>query len=348
MEISNEEVNVGSSFDSIFSRVNDVAKTIQNKKTLYDRAGSISSGGTLATDRLEGALDAMVNRMNASVSSWYTDDDGNIIFEAADGSSAMKLSGDGFVIADGKKENGDWRWRTAGNGKGLVADTITAGYLSADRIQASSITANKLASDVGANLDLESNKSIHLMVKDVVDGRLDYKMRIDALNGTFITDPMQRLEFKAVFTRDGQNVTYDYEDRIEWYIDGDIYEPASMNISVDMARIKKDSVEIECRLIIPVPSGKQDKYGNDIMVDRMFFDTVTVATTVNRANIDVYVTSNHPYVQMYDPNGSGELKPDWSSVPLVLRPAVFIDSVLISDYARYGVQVLWSKMSAKG
>lgn len=76
----------------------------------------------------------MVTKIGASVSSWYTDDNGNIVFETADGTSAMRLTGDGFTIADGKNSRGEWKWRTAATGKGIVADSITTGYLSADRI----------------------------------------------------------------------------------------------------------------------------------------------------------------------------------------------------------------------
>lgn len=49
----------------------------------------------------------------------------------------------------------------------MTADEIIAGFLSADRIEAGSITVNKLNSDVASSLDLSSNESIRLIVEDI-------------------------------------------------------------------------------------------------------------------------------------------------------------------------------------
>jgi hypothetical protein len=57
-----------------------------------------------------------------------------MVFESADGKSAMMISGNGFMLAASKDQYGDWVWRTAGTGEGLVADVITAGTLNADRV----------------------------------------------------------------------------------------------------------------------------------------------------------------------------------------------------------------------
>lgn len=168
VEITNEEVNISASFDSIFNRITTIADLIQQKQSIFDRAKALTSAGSLKTDRLNGAIDIMMTKLMSSTSNWYTDDNGNIIFETADGKSAMRLCGDGFMIADGKKDDGSWNWRTCSTGKGIVADTITTGYLSADVIEARSITANKLASDVGESLDLSSNQSVTQRVEDQI------------------------------------------------------------------------------------------------------------------------------------------------------------------------------------
>ena len=112
VEITNEEVSISSSFDSIFSRITSIADVIQQKQTIFERAEALHSDGSLATDRLSGAIDLLTTQLTSSVSSWYTDDNGNIIFESVDGSSAMQLCGEGFMIASGKNEDGSWNWRT--------------------------------------------------------------------------------------------------------------------------------------------------------------------------------------------------------------------------------------------
>ena len=94
----------------------------------------------------------------------------------------MKLCGEGFMIANQKNDDGSWDWRTFGTGEGFSADLIVAGFLSADRIQSHSITANHLAADVGQSLDLSSNTSIRLSVQEAVDvASADMRADIDSI-----------------------------------------------------------------------------------------------------------------------------------------------------------------------
>ena len=90
----------------------------------------------------------------------------------------MKLCGEGFMIANEKNDDGSWDWRTFGTGEGFTADLIVTGFLSADRIQAHSITANHLALDVGQSLDLSSNKTINLTVETIVDKAVGYHVEM--------------------------------------------------------------------------------------------------------------------------------------------------------------------------
>ena len=62
------------------------------------------------------------------------------------------------LIADEKGSDGSWKWKTAIDGNGIYGSEIVT----------RSITANKLASDVGQSLDLSSNKSITQTVSNNV------------------------------------------------------------------------------------------------------------------------------------------------------------------------------------
>lgn len=62
------------------------------------------------------------------------------------------------LIADEKGSDGSWKWKTALDGNGIYGSEIVT----------HSITANKLASDVGQSLDLSSNKSITQTVENNV------------------------------------------------------------------------------------------------------------------------------------------------------------------------------------
>lgn len=121
--ISNDALDIGGkTLESILSRINEIAALIDQKNALYERARAIGKDGSIPMKRLEGTIDVLKTRLSSSVSNWYTDDNGNIVLESLDGKSAMKLCGDGFMIAHGKNEQDNWDWRTFGTGEGFTAD----------------------------------------------------------------------------------------------------------------------------------------------------------------------------------------------------------------------------------
>lgn len=153
VEISNDDLSiVGKSFDSILGRITQLADMIDQKTSLIDRAGVIGQDGTISITNLEGQIDLLKNKLISSTSNWYTDDNGNIIFLSVNGRSAMMLSGEGFMIANGKTADGEWNWRTFGTGEGFTADLITAGTISADRIKTGSIGVSKLSADLAETI----------------------------------------------------------------------------------------------------------------------------------------------------------------------------------------------------
>ncbi len=206
--ISNDLTSVGSlSLDSVIARITGIAETLNNKKALYDRSKAISEDGSIPAKRLEGMIDVLKTRLSSATSNWYTDDQGNLILAAANGSSIMKLCGEGFMIAYEKDDNGDWLWRTFGTGEGFTADLIVAGFLSADRIQAHTITANHLASDVGQSLDLSSNQSIRLTVEETVDASIGYRLEIYTDRGEVLSEHVRETTLKARVWHGNEEVT---------------------------------------------------------------------------------------------------------------------------------------------
>ena len=132
VEIQTDELNIQSkSFSSFLGRITDAAQIVKDQQTIYDRAKALSKDGTFGTDKLNGVIDILQNRLLSTKSNWSTDDNGNIIFVSADESNAMMLCGTGFMVANGKTQSGDWNWRTFGSGEGFTADLITAGILRA-------------------------------------------------------------------------------------------------------------------------------------------------------------------------------------------------------------------------
>ena len=161
IDVSNQDITLtGNDLGSLLSRMSQLADLIDQKNSLYDRAKAINASGGLFTKRLEGQIDVLKTQLLSTVSNWYTDENGNIIFVAADESSAMMLCGAGFMIANSKDDQNNWNWRTFGTGSGFTADEIVAGFISAERIEAGSIGAEKLDPGVGDTLVITNNPAI--------------------------------------------------------------------------------------------------------------------------------------------------------------------------------------------
>lgn len=187
-------------FTDVMTHIADVAKETKAKQTLYGRAAALTGSGTLAADKLEGTLSAYVTQITGGSSNWETDENGNIVFLSTDGNSAMMLSGNGLSIASSKDSNGNWEWKTAATGRGLVADTITARELISIFIQAGGIETDALSSTVGNELDISSNTALLLYATE--DG----------------SRPAGSLVTGTSHTDDSGNVTYSNAGPNESYI----------------------------------------------------------------------------------------------------------------------------------
>ena len=167
------------SFADVMTNIANVASAVSGKMEVYDRAMSFDSYGNIPTTHLEGKIDANKLLITGGSSTWYTDDKGNMVFESADGKSAMTITGNGFSIANSKDEYGDWQWRTFGTGEGFTADLITAGTIDADRV-----ITSKLISRLNETLTITSTEGIELIVGDINRVLNDTKERVDNINDT--------------------------------------------------------------------------------------------------------------------------------------------------------------------
>ncbi|SFR16806.1 phage tail spike protein [Desulfoscipio geothermicus] len=122
----NTKITMGNFFPTL---ADDVLVQRQINRTVS--AAFSPSTGKLATAWLDGKIDVLTNQLQATTSNWYTDDNGNIVFETQDGTAAMMLTGNGFMLSNEKDGNGAWIWRTFGTGDGFTADEINVGELNA-------------------------------------------------------------------------------------------------------------------------------------------------------------------------------------------------------------------------
>lgn len=156
------------SFTDVIANIAEVSNETKSKQSLYKRAGTISSDGKVSSSSLEGVIQTSSVAIAGSTSNWHTDPKGNMIFESADGESAIMITGQGLMISQEKDMYGDWVWTSIMTGKGLSANAIRSGYISADRIESGSITADKISSSFGNDLDIATNKALNLFA--TIDG----------------------------------------------------------------------------------------------------------------------------------------------------------------------------------
>ena len=137
LEPENNDLILGNFIPNIADALNKQQSHINNfrdKQGVWDRSNQFNQDGTLDTQWLQGEMDVVKNKLISTNSGWYTDSNGNIVFDAKDGSSSMMLSGAGFMIANSKLGNGEWDYRTFGTGDGFVADMIIAGILKGGKV----------------------------------------------------------------------------------------------------------------------------------------------------------------------------------------------------------------------
>lgn len=92
--------------------------------------------GALATAWLDGIVNLLQNQLQATTTKFYTDANGAFIWEAIDGSGAMKIVGGVFALANAKIiDTQEWDWQTFGDGNGFTASMLNAGQIRTSLIQ---------------------------------------------------------------------------------------------------------------------------------------------------------------------------------------------------------------------
>lgn len=154
----NVRVELGNDSRNLYSMMAETTQAAEAVKRILDR------NGHLRGESIRGTIDLLAARLFASGSfvNATVNDETGVLFENTNESSvdygAMFIGPGLFAIANSKDGNGQWEWRTFGTASGFYGSELVA----------ESVTANKLASDVGQSLDLKSNVSITALVGDKV------------------------------------------------------------------------------------------------------------------------------------------------------------------------------------
>lgn len=144
----NDEVLLGNFIDDITSSTLENKKFIDNfrgKQGVWDRSEIIGEDGSINAQFLEDLIAEVNNEMNSRGGYVYLSDDGKGITTYnkpidQNPTMAIQLLGGAFRIANRRKPNGEFDWRTFGDGDGFIADFITTGTLNASLLKTGTIS----------------------------------------------------------------------------------------------------------------------------------------------------------------------------------------------------------------
>lgn len=131
----NKSVKLGNTEETIAATLSAAMDTRRAVQAITGKHNS------LRADRLEGTINALKTLLYASAEYQAAEvkENQGVLFENNDTNStsygAMYIGPGIFAIANTKKADGSWNWRTFGNGSGFTADLITAGELDAARVK---------------------------------------------------------------------------------------------------------------------------------------------------------------------------------------------------------------------
>lgn len=119
--------NASRSIADVIGSAQSAISKLGSHAAVWDGAGSLSGG----------YVNAVINSLNNTINqtggyTYYRPGEGIVTYDKPEGQNptmAIQIKGAGFRIANSKKSNGDWNWRTFGTAAGFTADEINAGTI---------------------------------------------------------------------------------------------------------------------------------------------------------------------------------------------------------------------------
>ena len=160
----------------------------RGKQGVWDRARIIDNDGTINAQFLNNLIDELNTRMNSQGGYVYLSEDGKGIITTdkptiEESTMAIQLLGGGFRIANSKLPNGEFDWRTFGDGNGFLADAFVGGLLKGGKVHFDLTNGTLLIGDSIENYQL------------YFDGN---NLKINLANGEPLDETIWAIEDKVV------------------------------------------------------------------------------------------------------------------------------------------------------
>lgn len=156
---------------------------------LNNIANVITPEGKVKGNKIQGIIDATKASLRAMSDSAVTQVEKAILFEDRDITSptygATAIGTSGLEIAS-VMTNNEWQWSTMATGKGIVADTITAGTINGDMIKGGTIEGAFIKQMNGTTIlaDFSKNANGGMFSINNIDGNRDVYVGCEAASAT--------------------------------------------------------------------------------------------------------------------------------------------------------------------
>ena len=132
--------NFTANITQAWSDMSEWLEDFRNRSHVWDRAEAINPDGSIDAEWFNNLVEALNQEMNARGGYVYISDQGDGIMTLdtpKDGNPTMaiQIKGGMFRIAANKLPNGEWNWRTFGDGHGFYADAFVGGVLKGGQVE---------------------------------------------------------------------------------------------------------------------------------------------------------------------------------------------------------------------
>lgn len=142
LEPENTVIVLGNFIPSIVDQWTKQERYINNfrvKQGVWDRSQIIEPDGTINAQYLNNLVATLNAKMNVLGGYVYISDQGDGIItydrpDPAEATMAIQILGGSFRIANSKGPDGEWQWRTFGDGNGFIADAFIGGVLKGGKV----------------------------------------------------------------------------------------------------------------------------------------------------------------------------------------------------------------------
>ncbi len=159
----------------------------------------IDEQGNLIAEKLTGALNTAITKVENSTSTVSFDDRGIITHNQPLESTSVKamlLTSDGILIANARNTDGTWKWRTAITADGISADEINTGTLTAINMNGVTIKGSDITSD-DAHSEIKLNNGVLSVKKKATSQQFNINYRAGLPANILQSELEYYNEFKA-------------------------------------------------------------------------------------------------------------------------------------------------------